>query len=180
MVPPGSLKTTRRCGTSTRTRASFDLAGRRLGAHVINLDTQSSSRVKGETVTPTGAAIVTTVEPVHLEFFDSVEEIAEAKAEIFTGLEPRGAAILNRDNVHYERLALRARQAGAVNIIGFGEDPAGSGGRADKYLGIVGAAFRISDDAVLHAIDCIAGGNHSCGGGRQFAGWQGISRDAHL
>src|ERR1700684_4155577 len=35
---------------STRTRASFDLASRRLGAHVLNLDTQSSSRVKGETL----------------------------------------------------------------------------------------------------------------------------------
>src|SRR5262245_54075977 len=32
-------------------------------------------------------AIVTTVEPVHLEFFGSVEAIADAKAEIFLGLE---------------------------------------------------------------------------------------------
>ena len=34
---------------STRTRASFDLASRRLGAHVLNLDLHSSSRAKGET-----------------------------------------------------------------------------------------------------------------------------------
>jgi aspartate carbamoyltransferase catalytic subunit len=38
---------------STRTRASFDLAARRLGAHVLNLDMQSSSRVKGETMLDT-------------------------------------------------------------------------------------------------------------------------------
>jgi aspartate carbamoyltransferase catalytic subunit len=38
---------------STRTRASFDLAGRRLGAHVLTLDMQSSSRVKGETILDT-------------------------------------------------------------------------------------------------------------------------------
>jgi aspartate carbamoyltransferase catalytic subunit len=38
---------------STRTRASFDLAARRLGAHVLNMDMQSSSRVKGETVLDT-------------------------------------------------------------------------------------------------------------------------------
>jgi aspartate carbamoyltransferase catalytic subunit len=38
---------------STRTRASFELAGRRLGAHVLNLDMQSSSRVKGETMLDT-------------------------------------------------------------------------------------------------------------------------------
>src|SRR5262249_4236650 len=57
---------------------------------------------------------------VHLQFFDSVDEIAEAKAEIFAGLEPGGAAILNIDNPHYEHLALRARQAGA-RIVAFGE-----------------------------------------------------------
>ncbi len=33
-------------------------------------------------------AIVTAIEPVHLEFFGSVEAIADAKAEIFLGLEP--------------------------------------------------------------------------------------------
>ena len=49
-------------------------------------------------------AIVTTVEPVHLEFFGSVEAIADAKAEIFLGLEPGGAAVINRDNPQFARL----------------------------------------------------------------------------
>ena len=38
-------------------------------------------------------AIVTTVEPVHLEFFAGIEAIADAKAEIFAGVEPGGATI---------------------------------------------------------------------------------------
>lgn len=38
---------------STRTRVSFELASRRLGADVVNLDMQSSSRAKGETVLDT-------------------------------------------------------------------------------------------------------------------------------
>jgi aspartate carbamoyltransferase catalytic subunit len=38
---------------STRTRSSFELAGRRLGADVLNLEIQLSSRVKGETVMDT-------------------------------------------------------------------------------------------------------------------------------
>ena len=38
---------------STRTRSSFELAARRLGAEVINLEIQLSSRVKGETVLDT-------------------------------------------------------------------------------------------------------------------------------
>jgi len=69
-------------------------------------------------------AIVTTVEPVHLEYFGSVEKIADAKAEIFLGLEPGGAAVINRDNAQYERLATAAKAAGVENIIRFGEDAA--------------------------------------------------------
>jgi UDP-N-acetylmuramoyl-tripeptide--D-alanyl-D-alanine ligase len=65
-------------------------------------------------------AIITTVAPVHLGFFGSVEEIADAKAEIFHGLEPGGAAIINRDNPHFERLAAHARKQGA-EIVTFGE-----------------------------------------------------------
>src|ERR1700722_2661051 len=38
---------------STRTRVSFELAGRRLGAEVVNLEVQLSSRVKGETMLDT-------------------------------------------------------------------------------------------------------------------------------
>ncbi|MFZ2019444.1 MAG: UDP-N-acetylmuramoylalanyl-D-glutamyl-2,6-diaminopimelate--D-alanyl-D-alanine ligase [Methyloceanibacter sp.] len=65
-------------------------------------------------------AIVTTIAPVHLGFFRSVEEIGDAKAEIFHGLEPGGVAIINRDNPHYQRLKKRALEHGA-KIVGFGE-----------------------------------------------------------
>ncbi len=66
-------------------------------------------------------AIITTIAPVHLEYFASLEKIAEAKAEIFTGVEPGGAAVLNRDNAQYERLAAGAKAAGVERIISFGE-----------------------------------------------------------
>ena len=56
-------------------------------------------------------AVITTVEPAHFGFFPSVEAIADAKAEIFLGLEPGGVAVLNRDNPHYPLLAAAARQA---------------------------------------------------------------------
>ncbi|HMB48298.1 MAG TPA: UDP-N-acetylmuramoylalanyl-D-glutamyl-2,6-diaminopimelate--D-alanyl-D-alanine ligase [Afifellaceae bacterium] len=64
-------------------------------------------------------AIVTNVEKVHIEFFDGVEGIAEAKAEIFEGLEPEGMAILNRDNVWFDLLSERAGEAGA-QVLSFG------------------------------------------------------------
>jgi UDP-N-acetylmuramoyl-tripeptide--D-alanyl-D-alanine ligase len=66
-------------------------------------------------------AIVTTVEPVHLEFFASVADIARAKAEIFEGVVPGGAAVINRDNPHFGLLARLAREAGVARIVGFGE-----------------------------------------------------------
>jgi UDP-N-acetylmuramoyl-tripeptide--D-alanyl-D-alanine ligase len=65
-------------------------------------------------------AIITTVAPVHLGFFRSVEAIADAKAEILEGLVPGGIAILNRDNQHYERLRRHALQQKA-RIVSFGE-----------------------------------------------------------
>ena len=65
-------------------------------------------------------AIVTTVEPVHLAYFPSEAAIAEAKAEIFEGLEPGGTAVLNRDNRWFDLLAGRAREHGA-RILSFGE-----------------------------------------------------------
>ncbi len=65
-------------------------------------------------------AIITTVEPVHLEFFDSVEAIADAKAEIFSGLEPAGAVVLNRDNPQFARLQRKARSLGIAPIVSFG------------------------------------------------------------
>jgi UDP-N-acetylmuramoyl-tripeptide--D-alanyl-D-alanine ligase len=67
-------------------------------------------------------AIVTAVEPVHLEYLGSVEAIADAKAEIFRGLESRGAAVLNRDSPHYARLHQRATEAGVERIVSFGEN----------------------------------------------------------
>ena len=54
-------------------------------------------------------AIVTNVAPVHLEYFANVEEIAKAKAEIFSGLVPGGVAIINRDIETFNRLEAAAK-----------------------------------------------------------------------
>ncbi len=65
-------------------------------------------------------AIITTVEPVHLEFFAGIEAIADAKAEIFAGLEPGGTAVLNRDNSQFARLSRRAKKLGVSRLVAFG------------------------------------------------------------
>jgi UDP-N-acetylmuramoyl-tripeptide--D-alanyl-D-alanine ligase len=69
-------------------------------------------------------AIITTVEPVHLEHFNAVTGIADAKGEIFAGLLPGGIAILNRDNPHYDRMKAHAAASAAGRIVSFGEHEA--------------------------------------------------------
>lgn len=65
-------------------------------------------------------ALVTRVAPVHLEHFSSLEAIADAKAEIFTGLVDGGVAILNRDDETFERLLEAAAASKADHVFGFG------------------------------------------------------------
>ena len=66
-------------------------------------------------------AIVTNVAASHLGNFNSLDEIADAKSEIFTGVVEGGYAIINRDSAHYEHLKRAAQKAGIVNIHSFGK-----------------------------------------------------------
>lgn len=68
-------------------------------------------------------AIITTVAPVHIKNFDSEEQIADAKAEIFDGMAPGGVAILNRDNEWFGHLKKKAAARG-LKIVSFGEQNA--------------------------------------------------------
>jgi UDP-N-acetylmuramoyl-tripeptide--D-alanyl-D-alanine ligase len=66
-------------------------------------------------------AIITAIAPVHLEYFNNLDEIADAKAEIFSGLLPGGLAIINRDLPQYERLLAHAKVSSAGHAASFGE-----------------------------------------------------------
>ncbi len=63
--------------------------------------------------------VVTMVAPAHLEFFDGIEAIARAKAEIFTGLVPGGVAVVNADAPAADIL-LRAAADHAARTITYG------------------------------------------------------------
>ena len=58
-------------------------------------------------------AMVTTVAAVHLAAFDGLDGIAREKAAVFSGLEPGGVAVMNRDIAQYPILHRAARRAGA-------------------------------------------------------------------
>ncbi len=75
------------------------------------------------------AALITNVEMVHAGFFTGIEQIADAKAEILEGIEVGGAAVLNRDNGQFERLAAHARRLAIARVVTFG-----AGAEADARL----------------------------------------------
>lgn len=64
-------------------------------------------------------AVITTIAPAHIGHFSGEEAIADAKAEIFEGLEADGVAIIPADNRHYARLQAKAERH-ATRIVAFG------------------------------------------------------------
>ncbi|WP_028969106.1 UDP-N-acetylmuramoyl-tripeptide--D-alanyl-D-alanine ligase [Sphingomonas sp. URHD0057] len=71
-------------------------------------------------------ALITAIAPAHIETLGSEEAVADAKAEIFEGLEPDGVAIIPNDSAHRDRL-LKAARRRADQITTFG------GGDADVH-----------------------------------------------
>jgi UDP-N-acetylmuramoyl-tripeptide--D-alanyl-D-alanine ligase len=68
-------------------------------------------------------AMITAIAPAHIENLGSEEAIADAKAEIFDGLEPGGIAIIPNDTPHRDRLVRAARRY-ADRIVTFGSGDA--------------------------------------------------------
>lgn len=68
-------------------------------------------------------ALVTNVEAVHLEFFRNLQGIADAKAEIFSGMEAGAAAVLNADNEWCDYLKQKAQARGIGQCLTYGADP---------------------------------------------------------
>jgi len=89
-------------------------------------------------------ALITTIEAAHLGYFPSLEAIADAKAEIFDGVAPGGAAVLNRDNPFFARLAKAARRRGIGRIIEFGEHAQAAVRLLDCRLGATASAVTAS------------------------------------
>jgi UDP-N-acetylmuramoyl-tripeptide--D-alanyl-D-alanine ligase len=79
-------------------------------------------------------AVVTNVLPMHIEFLGSIENIAKAKAEIFTGLKADGVAILNQDTNCADILRAEALKF-TSNVLEYG----------DKNH--VDASFEVEDEA---------------------------------
>ncbi|MES2146237.1 MAG: UDP-N-acetylmuramoyl-tripeptide--D-alanyl-D-alanine ligase [Pseudomonadota bacterium] len=80
-------------------------------------------------------ALITAIAPAHIEMLGSLEAIADAKAEIFAGLEPDGIAIIPNDSDQRDRLLKAARR------------------RADRIISVG------SGDADIHAVHAVSAGS---------------------
>jgi UDP-N-acetylmuramoyl-tripeptide--D-alanyl-D-alanine ligase len=116
-------------------------------------------------------AVITAIASAHAAHFASLAEIADAKAEIFVGLED-GVAVINQDSEFFDRMAAAARKCGARRVVGFGEHPAADvrlldctlsptssvvvasidGERLGYEIGIAGRHWVLNSLAVLAAV----------------------------
>lgn len=85
-------------------------------------------------------AIVTTIAPAHMGFFASEEAIADAKGEIFQGLEPGGTAIVPFDSPHRDRL-IAAAKPHAGRIVTFGLEAGADFRAAERMRTRTGGTF---------------------------------------
>jgi len=80
---------------STRTRVSFELAAKRLGAQVVNLEVQLSSRVKGESMLDT----IYTLEACHVDVFVIRDAEAGVPSLVASHVQPH-ASVLSAGEAH--------------------------------------------------------------------------------
>ena len=102
------------------------------------------------TMTRPDVAVITRIAPAHTAFFDTIEGVADAKAEILEGVGPDGVAILNADDPMTPRIARRAAELG-VRTLTFGEAAS-----ADFRL----TALDLREDGSTVAAD-VAGAGHT-------------------
>ncbi|WP_319532217.1 UDP-N-acetylmuramoylalanyl-D-glutamyl-2,6-diaminopimelate--D-alanyl-D-alanine ligase [uncultured Cohaesibacter sp.] len=89
-------------------------------------------------------ALITTVVAAHIGNFESIEQIAAAKAEIFEGVAKGGAALINADNPFAEFLAGVARDNGIETVLQFGRGPEADICLDELVLGADGSDLSIS------------------------------------
>lgn len=100
-------------------------------------------------LTEPDVALVTNVYPMHIEFLKTIENIAKAKAEIFSGLKKGGTAVYNEDTNHAEILRTAAEKtAGKIIPFGKAHHPA-----AELHLSEEGEHYLYNAWAVLSVIE---------------------------
>jgi len=66
-------------------------------------------------------AMITAIAPAHIGAFETIDDIARAKAEIYTGVVPGGYALINHDDRRYTLLRDLARKEGIEHLVSYGQ-----------------------------------------------------------
>ncbi|MCZ2158325.1 UDP-N-acetylmuramoyl-tripeptide--D-alanyl-D-alanine ligase [Bartonella sp. 220] len=90
------------------------------GIFEIGMNHKDEIRPLVELVYP-HVVLITHISTGHMGHFKNLEEIADAKAEIFEGLDEEGIAVLNADHDFFSYLVQKAKQCGVKKILSFGE-----------------------------------------------------------
>ena len=102
--------------------------------------------------------VVTNVNPVHLEFFESIEGIAEAKRELIEGLTPPGTAYLNNDDPRVRTMAQGFK--GKVVSYSIATDADFTATRIED-LGLGGSSFAVKHAGIEHSFVLPLLGQHN-------------------
>jgi UDP-N-acetylmuramoyl-tripeptide--D-alanyl-D-alanine ligase len=103
-------------------------------------------------------AVVTCVAPVHLEFFESIADIARAKYEIIETLHPGGVAVLNADDDYVSQFGRDFRG----HVVTFGiRRAADISAQAVQLNGVSGSTFDLVAGSVRETVKLPLVGEHS-------------------
>lgn len=98
--------------------------------------------------------VYTNIGPVHIEFFGTVEKIAEAKAELLENVKPDGTIVINADNEHVMRISERF----PGKKITYGIDHDAMFHPTDvRERGLLGVSFKLKD----HPMELALPGRHN-------------------
>ena len=105
-------------------------------------------------------ALITRIGEAHLENLGSIDAIADAKAEIFEGMEADGVAIYPADDPLGERLAWHARNSSAAFLLEFGTAKHAAIRIEEFETGLDGSRGRVNVMGVRVPFQLAASGDH--------------------
>ncbi len=102
--------------------------------------------------------VYTNIGPVHIEFFGTVEKIAEAKRELLENVKPGGTIVVNADNEHVVRIS----RGFDGRIVTYGIDHAAHyHGTKIRERGLLGTSVTVEAEGSPHEFDLLLPGRHN-------------------
>lgn len=93
--------------------------GKDFGIFELGMSASGEISILSKIVRP-NISIITAIEPMHIEFFDSVDDIARAKSEIFDGMDEGGIAVIPSDSEQFDIILREVKERGIEQVLSFG------------------------------------------------------------